>query len=196
MILSDNLKNAFGNNNTLTTSQICALGYSKTAITAYVNEGLLVRVAHGVYALTNSTYDDMYIVALTSSKIVFSHDTALFLNGLSDRTPFKFSVTVPSNCAVPISIKRCCNSYYIKSPLYELGLTERKTTFGNMVKCYDAERTVCDILRSRSRLDEETVISALKNYSAYGGKDLNLLSRYAQELKVGKELKRYMEVLL
>lgn len=195
-MLPNNLKNAFANNNTLTTSQVCALGYSKTAITAYVNEGLLVRVAHGIYALPESTYDDMYIVALTSSKIVFSHDTALFLNGLSNRTPFMFSVTVPSNCAVPISIKNGCNCYYIKPSLYGLGLTERKTTFGNTVKCYNAERTVCDILRSRSRLDEETVISALKNYSAYGGKDLNLLSRYAQELRVGKELKKYMDVLL
>lgn len=36
---------------------------------------------------------------------------------------------------------------------------------GNIVHCYDTERTICDILRSRNRIDEETVISAVKNYA-------------------------------
>jgi hypothetical protein len=67
---------------------------------------------------------------------------------------------------------------------------------GNEVRCYNPERTICDILRSRSRLDEETVISAIKNYVAFDGKDLNLLSVYAQQFKVSRELKKYLEVLL
>ena len=64
------------------------------------------------------------------------------------------------------------------------------------MRCYNEERTICDMLRSRSRLDEETVISAVKNYAAYKEKDLNLLAVYAKQFRVSKELKRYMEVLL
>ena len=89
-----------------------------------------------------------------------------------------------------------CLCYYIKPELHQLGVVIRKTTLGNEVRCYNAERTICDLLRSRNRLDEETVISAIKNYTASSGKDLNLLAMYAPKFRVDKVLKRYMEVLL
>lgn len=65
---------------------------------------------------------------------------------------------------------------------------------GKEVRCYDAERTVCDLLRSRSRMDEETVISAVKNYVIYKNKDLNRLAVYAEKFNVSKNLKSYMEI--
>lgn len=184
------------NNNMITTSQVLALGYSKTLLTKYVKEGLLERSRHGIYILADSAHDDMYTLSLRSERIIFSHDTALFLNGMSERTPFTHSVTIPSNTAIPASVKDECICYYVKPELHHIGLTEKKTTFGNTVKCYNEERTICDMLRSRSRLDEETVISAVKNYAAYKEKDLNLLAVYAKQFRVSKELKRYMEVLL
>jgi len=64
------------------------------------------------------------------------------------------------------------------------------------VRCYDAERTICDLLRSRNRMDEETVISAIKKYVVYKDKDLNRLATYAEKFRVSKILKQYMEVLL
>lgn len=64
------------------------------------------------------------------------------------------------------------------------------------MRCYDAERTICDLLRSRSRMDEETVISAIKNYVTFEDKELNRLAAYADKFKVNKVLKSYMEVLL
>ena len=77
-----------------------------------------------------------------------------------------------------------------------MGMVWKKTTLGNEVRCYDAERTICDLLRSRNRMDEETVISAIKNYAAYKDKDLNRLAAYAEKFRVSKILKQYMEVLL
>ena len=184
------------NNNTITTSQVVELGFSRTLLSKYVKEGLLERSRQGVYILPDSVHDDMYTLMLRSKKIIFSHDTALFLNGLSERTPFEHSVTVPSNAVLSDVLREDCNCYYIKSELFELGMTWRKTTFGNEVRCYDAERTICDMLRSRNRMDEETVISAIKNYAAFKDKDLHRLAAYAEKFRVSKILKQYMEVLL
>ena len=99
-----------------------------------------------------------------TEKIIFSHDTALFLHGLSERTPFEHSVTIPSNSVLSDAMMEECICYYVKPELYEVGVMKKKTTFGNEVRCYDVERTICDVLRSRNRMDEETVISAIKNY--------------------------------
>lgn len=184
------------NNNWITTSQVMALGFSKTLLTTYVKEGLLERSRHGVYILPDSAHDDMHTLMLRSENIIFSHDTALFLHGLSDRTPFMHSVTIPSNATLPKSLNGECVCYYIKPGLHQLGVTEKKTTFGNVVRCYNVERTICDLLRSRSRLDDETVISSIKNYVAFESKQLNRLAMYATFFNVDKELRKYMEVLL
>ena len=47
-----------------------------------------------------------------------------------------------------------------------------------------------------NRMDDETVISAIKSYAAYKEKDLNRLAAYAEKFRVSKILKQYMEVLL
>lgn len=184
------------NNNMITTSQVVELGFSRALLSKYVKEGLLERGRQGVYILPDSVHDDMYTLMLRTEKVIFSHDTALFLNGLSDRTPFMHAITIPSNATLSKPLKEECDCYYIKPELYDLGMTWKKTTFGNEVRCYNAERTICDLLRSRSRLNEETVISAIKNYAAFKDKDLNRLAAYAEKFKVNEVLKRYMEVLL
>ena len=184
------------NNNMITTAQVVALGFSRALLSKYVKEGLLERGRQGVYILPDSVHDDMYTLTLRTDKIIFSHDTALFLNGLSERTPFEHTVTIPSNSVLSAVLMEECNCYYVKPELYELGIVIKKTTFGNEVRCYNAERTICDLIRSRSRMDEETVISAIKNYATYKDKDLNRLAAYAEKFRVSKILKQYMEVLL
>ena len=75
-------------------------------------------------------------------------------------------------------------------------LTYSKTNFGHIVSCYNSERTICDLLRSQSRCDSETVLAALKNFAAHPNKDLNLLVQYARQLRVFNQLTPYMDVLL
>ena len=184
------------NNNMITTAQVVKLGFSRAILSKYVKAGLLERSRQGVYILSDSIHDDMYTLMMRSGNIIFSHDTALFLNGLSERTPFLHSVTIPSNTSLPNSLIDECQCYYIKPELHLMGVIEKENTMGNVVRCYNIERTICDILRSRNRIDEETVISAVKNYAASSEKDLNRLAVYASKLGVDKELKKYMEVLL
>lgn len=184
------------NNNMITTAQAVELGFTRSLLSWYVKKGVLERGRRGVYILSDSIHDDMYTLMLRSDKIIFSHDTALFLNGLSERTPFIHSVTIPSNTKLSNLLREECVCYYIKPELHQVGVIKKKNTLGNEVRCYNAERTICDLLRSRNRLDQETVISAIKNYTVSSDKDLNLLAVYASQFGVDKILKKYMEVLL
>lgn len=68
--------------------------------------------------------------------------------------------------------------------------------FGNIVPCYNAERTICDLLRSKNRIDNEFLISGIKNYFGSKNKDLNRLYEYAKIFKVEKEVRTYAEILL
>ena len=180
----------------ISTKQALDLGVSKQTLTNYVRSGKIERVGSGIYVLPDTIEDDMYALSLHSKRIIFSHDTALFLNHLSERTPFKHSITIPSNASVPKSMKQQCSCYYIKPELYLLGAAVRKTTFGHEVPCYNLERTICDLIRSRSRYSAELITDAVRAYAASSEKDLNRLSEYAEKFHIMKTLKPYLEVLL
>ena len=80
--------------------------------------------------------------------------------------------------------------------MHDVGLITMKTPFGNPVPVYDAERTICDIVRSRSGIEMQTFQGALKQYVARREKDLRKLMHYAQLFRVEKLLRQYLEVLL
>lgn len=190
------LKAAKKHGNLLTTALAVRQGVSKTMLAKYVENGELIHVRHGLYALPDEIIDDMYALYLQNPNIVFSHDSALFLNGFAERTPFIHSITVRSDKVLPQSVKEQCTCFYIKPEFLKIGLTRRTTTFGNLVPCYDAERTFCDILRSRRRIDDETVVAAIKNYARMSSKNLFKLHEYATKLSVLTKVKQYMEVLI
>ena len=171
-------------------------GISKAMLSKLCKQGRLLRIARGQYILPDDVQDELLSISLRSQMLIFSHETALFLHGISDRTPFEHSLTVPSGHAVPMSVKEECKVYYIKPELFSLGKTTVKTNFGNDVPCYDLERTMCDIARSRSRIGTETFLSALRLYARHPQKNLNRLNTYAKQLHVAGILRQYLEVML
>ena len=178
------------------TSVAAELGVSKAMLSKLCLQGKLLRIARGQYILPNDMQDELLSISLHSDALIFSHETALFLHGISDRTPFVHSLTVRSGHAVPTSVKEECKIYYIKPELFRLGAATKKTPFGNDVPCYDLERTMCDIARSRSRIGTETFLAALRMYARHPKKDLNRLNLYAKQLHVAGILRQYLEVIL
>lgn len=182
--------------NAVSTAQAESAGISRALLAYYAARGSVVRVRHGVYALPDDLRDEMAETLRVASHAVLSHETALFLHGLTNRTPFRLMLTIPSDTSLPASLKGAVRCFYVSPQLHRLGMSTAINNLGHKVRCYDAERTICDLLRSRSRCDEETVISALKNYAASGTINAPLLADYADRLGIMKTLKPYMEVLL
>ena len=159
-------------------------------------EGQLTRIARGQYILPDELQDELLSIDMRSKHLIFSHETALFLHGISDRTPFEHTLTSPTGKVPSKAIGEECKIYYIKPELFELGCCMMATPAGNLVNCYDLERTICDIVRSRNSVGTETFLAALKLYSASPKKNLNLLYEYAKQMRLSNVIRRYLEVLL
>ena len=127
---------------------------------------------------------------------MYSHETALFFHDLTDRTPITYSVTVPSGYKVVKALGDRSKIYYTKRDLHQMGIMEKAISFNNPVKIYNIERTICDILRSRIRIDPQILTDALKMVVQIETLNYTLLSEYAKTLKVEKILNMYIEVLL
>ena len=61
---------------------------------------------------------------------------------------------------------------------------------------YDIERTICDIVRSRNRLEYQVFQDSLKSYVRRPGKKLIQLMQYASQFNVEEIVRKYVEVLL
>lgn len=171
-------------------------GISKAILYKLCKEDKIYRIAKGQYILPDDMQDELLSISKRSKNIIFSHETALYLHKISDRTPFEHTITAPSNCIPSASIKSECKVYYIKPELFNLGKIIMKTPAGNDVPAYDLERTICDVIRSRNKLGTETFLSALKLYATNPKKNLNTLNSYAQMLRISDILRHYLEVLL
>ena len=184
------------NGGMITTAQANEVGVSNERLRLLVHSGDLERVTTGIYVLPDEFADKMFIVQLRRPKIIYSHETALFLHELTDRDPINYMVTVPTGYNPTRLREDGFTVFTIKRELHEIGVTKLTTMFGNSVTVYDLERTICDCLRSRNNLDIAVVTDAIKRYAKRKDKNLNKLMQMAETFKVTKLLRGYMEVLL
>lgn len=128
----------------------------------------------------------MFLLHLRCGQAVFSHESALFFHDLTDREPSPYAITVRRGYSTTRLKAEGLSVYTIKPELYEVGLTTGQTPFGHTVPVYDMERTICDLLRSRSSMEIQTFQGALKMYARRKDKDLRTLMRYAGMFRVEK----------
>ncbi len=171
------------------------LHISKVYFMEFVRKYGLERVAHGVYLSADAWQDAFQIMQMRYPNAVYSHETAAYLLNLAEREPFKLTLTVKTGFHAK-GLSEAAKVYQIQERLHELGLTEADSPFGHPVRCYNAERTVCDLIRSRSQVEIQDLLYAVKTYVLQKRKNVPLLMRYAKELHVETQLHKYLEVLL
>lgn len=183
------------NNGIIKTSDAVSAGISRMSLSLLVKNGKLERIAHGQYILPDDMPDELYMLQQRTDKIIYSHETALFLHDMAERTPLMHSLTIPNTAKLSSSLSEGCKIYYVKPELHDMGLCTEMSKMGNEVKTYNPERTICDILRSRNRIDTQIFATAIKSYTARKNQDWNRLRDYADKFHVTKLLRQYLEVL-
>lgn len=180
----------------VTTAQVEDAGIPRARISDMVRSGELARVQRGVYCLADAWEDEFLATQLRFPKGIFSDATALYLNGCTDRTPFVLFMTFPRSYTATkaretgIEVRTCADD------VLGLGLISLKTPYGNEVRAYDLERTLCDMLRGRQDVDVQLINPAMQQYVKSDSKNIQKLIEYATALGVEKKIRNYLEVLL
>jgi len=184
------------NNGIITSSQITEASIPRRCLSEMVSDHSLYKINRGVYALPEAWEDEMYILQYRYRKGVFSHDTALYLHGMSDRTPMKFTMTFPHGYHTTSIKNENVQVKTVVADIYELGIMKKNSTHGNPLRVYDIERTLCDIVKGKNTSDIQIVNQAIKTYALSKTKNINKLLEYAEKLRVKNKVLAYMEVLL
>ena len=184
------------NKGVVTTSEVTAAKILPQHLKVLVAKGLLEHTTRGIYSLPSVLEDEMLNFQTRFKKGIFSHETALFIYNLTDRTPNKFTMTFPTGYNTSSIKKENLNYTHIKKEYLEIGAIWAKSPNWNPIRVYNAERTLCDLLKSQNNTDVQILVDALKEYTQSKNKNIPLLSEYAKKFRVEKKLRPYLEVLI
>lgn len=186
----------YENQGILTSAEALAAGASKYQFYKYVGSEGLEKVAPGIYLSEDAWGDNLYILQARYAEVIFSHETALYLLDMTDREPLQITVTAKGKYNAQKLTEQGVKIYRIKPDLHALGVCELPSPGGHRLRVYNAERTICDIIRSRSNIEIQDYQTALKSYLRQKEKNIPLLMEYAEAFHVATILRKYLEVFL
>lgn len=183
-------------NGYISSGQATSSGIPRRCLSEAVTRGELVRIDRGLYALPDTWEDPLLVAQHRFGKGTFSDETALYLHGMTDRTPFALTMTFPRSYNAKAARDAGIVCRTCADEVLNLGACEVRTQHGNSVRAYDVERTLCDLVRAQKVVDSQVVAPAMRAYVAMRDRDPMKLVEYARELGVEAKIRGYLEALL
>jgi len=163
-----------------------------------VKDGLVEKIRYGYYQwIDEDNPSEARLINQLFPDGILNMDTALFYYGYSDRIPNAWHLAVSkdsgkSRFKIDYPFVR---PYFVEPDLLNLGLTSGDID-GNPVRIYDKERTICDCLRHRNKMDREIFVKAIQRYVNDTSKNIPQMMNYAKKLRAANTVKNLVGVWL
>lgn len=178
------------------TSDILAAGIHNTQLEPLLKEGWIIKLKQGLYKLADwETEDELEEVVRIVPNGIVCLLSAWNYYELSNYVPPEYHLAIEKNEKVTLPTYPPIQLYYWTQKYWELGITSVKIGH-TAVKIYNKEKCVCDSIRYRNKLGKEVEKEVLENYLKLPDRNIDLLFRYAKELRVKTKLTQYLELLL
>ena len=142
------------NNSIFKTKMVIDAGIRKEKIREMLERGMIEKLGHGLYALSKEDVDVYYEFQQRCPKGIFSYGTSAYFWNLSDRVPNVLSCTVPRGYNTSrLKIDTKVKYHYLPKDLYDIDIVEIVSSQGALIRVYDRERTICDLIRDRKKVD-------------------------------------------
>ena len=184
------------NSGIITSREAEQLGINRKTLVRMVNKGLIERKKRGLYILPTTWGDEYYNLIFSSNFAIFSHATALYLLGFSERVPLNYDITVPYGYHASLQQEKNVNLYYVSKEILNLGKIKIISPQGKEIFVYNVERCLCDMIRDKNNQDVEIIKYAFQTYVISKNRNFHKLMDYAKKLKIEEEINKYIEILL
>lgn len=174
------------------------MGYSYYLIGKLVSEGKLNKLNSSFFE--NSNYsgeisDFFYVSAFVPRGVICLMSAARYYD-LTTYWPEGVDVAIDRDSKVgKLPDIPQINIVFFSEKRFSSGVVTVKSG-KNVFRIYDVEKTVVDVLFYRNKIGIEETKEILTNYLKREDRDLKKLHRYAKELRCGKILSTYLEVLV
>ncbi len=182
-------------NGYLNTKDVVNNNIPRTYLTKLVKEGKIERISRGVYAKKNVLVDEFVVLQSKSKNAIYSNTTALYLYGFSNRIPIKYDITINNGYNGTLQKDNNVNLFYTKKELLDLGVINYKLDSGNIIRVYDLDKTICDIIKNKKKMDVEIFNKAIREYFYSRKKNTLKLYEYAKKMNIYNKVRDTFEVL-
>ena len=166
------------------------LGIPTIYLTRMTKSDEIKKVLRGIYVLPKIVEDELFIYYLKYSNIIYTGNTALVLNKMSNRS----LKIIEANVLYNYNTHRITNFKVnrVNELKYTLGKEYIETEYGNKVPTYNKERVLCNIFINED-LDNEAL-----NYAIRQAKiqkiDYEKLYEYSIKLNVYDKIRFLLEI--
>jgi len=178
------------NHGYITNKQVKDLSVPTIYLKRMQDDKKINKIERGIYVLPSVLEDELFIYYLRYKKIVYTGNTALVLNDLSNRSLKE----IEANVLYRYNTHRISNLkvHRVNDIRYSLGRTMKRTQFGNLVPTYNQERVICEIFID-DVLDNEGLNYAI-NMARSRKIDYERLYEYAVKLNIYEKIKLLLEL--
>lgn len=179
-------------NGYITTSELVNLGISKSLIPNYIKSKTLKKVGYGLYMDYSKLEDKYYIIQKRYPNAIFSYNTAFYILNLINIIRKEVDVTIERKQRV----REKYNVHYVSENYYNVGIIEIASPSGNLIKVYNAERCICDMLKSDDEFDLELQNKILDCYFNSKDKDIDRLLEYSKLFNIYDKVDTIVKLMM
>ncbi len=118
-------------NGILLTSDLIKFNIPRIYLSIMEKNGEIERTSRGIYKSPDSIEDDLFNFQSQYKASIYSHETALYLHDLTDRSPLFYSISVPVGYH-SLSLNTSGHKiFYVNRNLFDLGVTSLRSPHGS-----------------------------------------------------------------
>ena len=186
-------------NGYMTFSDMLANGITVLQMRELEESGTLERFARGCYWCKDCGIEKpknhKYVeIGIANPDAVICLESASFLNELSEEEPEVIHVATERTDRKKMEFAFDVQRYYFQNAGIKGEIKVEKTKFGTF-KYYSKERTICDILRMKNKVSEETLEMAVNHYKT-DDKLQESVKTYAKKLRAYRNVICYSDEMV
>lgn len=180
------------------TSELREHGFYDRRIKKLITDGLVEKIRRGYYQyIGDENFTEAAVIARLFPDGILCMESALDYYEYTDRTPSAWHIAVDNRSSR--------ERFSIDYPIVKAHFTEPKRlnlgvlggyVDGVSMKIYDRERTICDCMRNRNKMDAEVFNDAIQSYLKDTERNIANLANYARILHVDKKVREVLGIWL
>lgn len=151
------------NNGYLTTKELSKNNISRNYIKKLIEDNVISKLDRGIYINSLEVIDQYYFYELKYKDIVFSGNSAMYLQNMNDTLYHKIEANFKHDYNTS-KVNKDIKTHRLVEWKLNLGKEKVKTLFGNYVTTYNKERIICDLVENIDDYDLETRHTTFKTF--------------------------------
>ena len=157
--------------------------------------GEVTRLKRGVYATEDALANTMIDVEKIVPGGILCLYSAWNFYEMTTQTPSAYFIAINRDRKVVVPDFPDIQLVYQNANILSIGCIETQIQ-DFKVSIYNKERCVCDAIKYRNKIGIDVMAEVLSSYLKASGRNIELLRKYAEQLRVLSSLRRYLEIQL